>query len=788
MTKSRASGVACWVGLFTVAGVTCDSDPVSEVPACFTLADGRCVAETFHNPPVLRPDAGGVYQLALAPTEVTLDGQRHCVRAYNGAYLAPTIETAARSGDEARSVRVDLANRLPNHDYRSLGGGTCECTAPNGDPCLPTHVHDRCLTDEGTCTCRDAEGAECEHMFDFNVTNLHAHGSHVRPDYARGGAPCEPVVRDGMLYECRECGDDVCGDDADDACYHGDDVLNAVHPLSGTQYRWDIDEDGTHHTGLQWYHPHIHGTTAIQVASGAAGAWIVRGPLDQLAGVADARERIIVFSTPSIANEDGFAPMAEGETCSAETLTFNDFAVLGDTQASQLNIINGERRPRMITPPGQVERWRILHAGFLDEVFFGVFRGGDADCTTFSTAEEDTMELTQIGRDGLVLPEAFEHENVFMSSGYRVEAMLGGEGKLLDGETWCLVAARFLQESDDEFGEFGQEPFSPPVPPTATDIHARFETDGDVVAILNVTSSAGPATTTQLPDYSAIAALAPSLELDGVSADDRCAEAAAVTDPAGIDQVAVLQVGFFTADDPDPCDCPNYNVNCNNFELTDRSQYAFDRDLPLGAVEHWRVAASFDGHPFHIHINPFIACPNDNVFDPIPFPHWRDSYHVNLKRKIDLISQNRAFTGPFVFHCHKLTHEDHGMMELIRVCDPEEDATCGDHRWNACQADDLACWKGLASTQCSLSAETDPEAAACVAQLGGPTGVCGPNGCGDDGDCAMGTCGDDHVCVAACAEDDDCPLTHACDAPNCVPASCAPPCMPGESCVHGACE
>lgn len=714
---------------------------------CFELADGSCVDETFTNPPVLEPDGDGVHQLELAPTEVTIDGQRHCVRAYNGSVVGPTIETPAREGDEARQVRVDLANRLILHDYRSLEGDACECTDAEGNSCLPEHIHDRCTDVDDSCSCRNADGELCEHMFDFNVTNLHAHGSHVWPDYARGGAACEPSVDDGMLYDCRDCDADICDGDLDDnSCYHGDNVLNAVHPSAGAKYRWDIDEDGTHHTGLQWYHPHIHGTTAIQVASGAAGAWIVRGPLDELPGVADARERVMIFATPSIAT-NGFEPLAEGEACTDSTITFNDFSTLAATSSPQLNVINGVRRPRMIAAPGQVERWRILHAGFLDEVFLGLFRGSDSDCSSFSTADADTIQLTQIGRDGLILPETFEHEYVFMSPGYRVEAMLGGEGTLAHGETWCLVAARFLQEGDDS-DPFTEQPMAPPEPPTPADIFARFASDGDVVAILNVSNDAGPATTTTLPDYAAVTALAPSLELGGVDIEQRCADAAALSDPTQLDQAAILQVGFFTnpTDDPDPCDCEPYNVNCHNFEFTDRAVRPFDRDLPLDAVEHWRLQASFDGHPFHIHINPFIVCPNDNVFDPLPFPHWRDTYLINIDRKVDVITQNRAFTGPFVFHCHKLTHEDHGMMELIRVCDPAEDPSCGDYAWRECPADDLQCIKSLAATDCALASANTVEAGACMIGLGSPMGVCGPNACLETADCGPLAMCEDNVC------------------------------------------
>jgi hypothetical protein len=197
---------------------------------------------------VLTPDNNGVYQLALAATEVEFNGQRHCVRAYNGAYQAPTIDTAARTGEMARSIRVDLANRMSDHDYRSLDGEACTCALPDGSACVPEHIHDTCVaaSDAEACQCVNADGEACEHLFDFNVTNLHAHGSHVRPDYARGGDACQTELRDRIVYSCRSCGADVCGSDpSEETCFHGDNVLNAVHPGAGARYRWDIDEDGT---------------------------------------------------------------------------------------------------------------------------------------------------------------------------------------------------------------------------------------------------------------------------------------------------------------------------------------------------------------------------------------------------------------------------------------------------------------------------------------------------------------------------------------------------------------
>lgn len=86
------------------------------------------------------------------------------------------------------------------------------------------------------------------------------------------------------------------------------------------------------------------------------------------------------------------------------------------------------------------------------------------------------------------------------------------------------------------------------------------------------------------------------------------------------------------------------------------------------------------------------------------------------------------------------------MMQVLRVCDPDLDPTCGDYRWDRCDPDDLTCVQQLASTECALLAENDLDAATCVATLAGPEGVCGANACVTDDDCPFPTVCDDYVC------------------------------------------
>lgn len=193
---------------------------------CYRLADGRCVEETFRNPSVLKPNAQGVLELELRPTELVVDGKRQCGRGYNGTYPAPTIETPAQAEGKPRHVRIDLRNRFTREDVRTLTEGTCTCTDAAGKACTPSHVGHG---GDRACTCVNEDKATC-HYFDFNVTNLHAHGGHVRPDYAAGGG-C--VEKDGLA--CRACNADP--DKGPRECFFSDDVISRLPAGAGAQYR-----------------------------------------------------------------------------------------------------------------------------------------------------------------------------------------------------------------------------------------------------------------------------------------------------------------------------------------------------------------------------------------------------------------------------------------------------------------------------------------------------------------------------------------------------------------------
>jgi FtsP/CotA-like multicopper oxidase with cupredoxin domain len=188
----------------------------------------------------------------------------------------------------------------------------------------------------------------------FNTTNVHYHGFHVSP---RGNS---------------------------------DNVYLQIEPGQRFNYVLRIPQD--HPAGNYWYHPHRHGAVAAQVASGAAGMAIIGGALDSVPEVSVAIERVMVIQAP--------VPGVDGLLTTENPIWPLD--------AERNFLINGVYRPRIYLREGEVQHWRILHAG-------------DAQ---FLPLRADGLSLYEIGRDGNPLPKAELNETVDLAPGNRVNLLV----------------------------------------------------------------------------------------------------------------------------------------------------------------------------------------------------------------------------------------------------------------------------------------------------------------------------------------------------------------------------
>ena len=160
----------------------------------------------------------------------------------------------------------------------------------------------------------------------FNITNLHTHGLHVSP---AGWA---------------------------------DNIFKEIGPEETAEYCFDIP--ATHPAGTFWYHPHRHGSTAIQVVSGMAGALIVDGGMDEVPEIKEAmrdgREKILLFQqityhigaeqVGEVGPDDVYRPVVQHTV----TLPGGRLRIANTT-------INGQHLPDISMAPGEIQRG-MLHS------------------------------------------------------------------------------------------------------------------------------------------------------------------------------------------------------------------------------------------------------------------------------------------------------------------------------------------------------------------------------------------------------------------------------------------
>jgi bilirubin oxidase len=91
-----------------------------------------------------------------------------------------------------------------------------------------------------------------------------------------------------------------------------------------------------------------------------------------------------------------------------------------------------------------------------------------------------------------------------------------------------------------------------------------------------------------------------------------------------------------------------------------------DERGPLGATEIWQIenVVGMD-HSFHLHGFQFQVIDRNGV--PERFRAWKDIVNVPKHETLRFIVRYDDYPGRWMYHCHILDHEDHGMMGVLEV-------------------------------------------------------------------------------------------------------------------------
>jgi bilirubin oxidase len=91
-----------------------------------------------------------------------------------------------------------------------------------------------------------------------------------------------------------------------------------------------------------------------------------------------------------------------------------------------------------------------------------------------------------------------------------------------------------------------------------------------------------------------------------------------------------------------------------------------DQTSHLGATEIWEIdnLVGLD-HPFHLHGFQFQVLDRNGI--PEPYRAWKDTVNVPRHESVRFVVRYTDFAGRWMYHCHILTHEDHGMMGMLEL-------------------------------------------------------------------------------------------------------------------------
>jgi FtsP/CotA-like multicopper oxidase with cupredoxin domain/peroxiredoxin len=253
---------------------------------------------------------------------------------------------------------------------------------------------------------------------DLNSTNIHTHGLHVSPEG------------------------------------NSDNVYLDIKPGQAQEYEINIPKD--HVAGTFWYHPHRHGSVALQVANGMAGPLIIEGGLDEVKEIKEAKERILPFQ--QIPFDD------QGRVEKLATL-YDGKPVQHWNASGRFTTINGVALPVITLRPGEVQRWRLIHGGVHESLMVRL----------------DGHQLHEIATDGIPLGKIVPRDEIELQPGNRSDVLTQASQS---------PGVYLLRDG---------------VLPAERPLHGKAEPEKFLAKVV----VAGPPIKMSLPDSSALAPLAP---------------------------------------------------------------------------------------------------------------------------------------------------------------------------------------------------------------------------------------------------------------------------------------
>ena len=399
---------------------------------------------------------------------------------------------------------------------------------------------------------------------------------------------------------------------------HSDEVIHTLIN-SGETFTYTLQIPADKPPGLYWYHPHVHGISSQVLQGGATGAIEVEGIANVQPAVAGLPERFLILRDQRLG-----APLKNngGDP--------NNPVPNWDVSLNYVPVSYWRYTPSVIRmQTGTQEFWRVVNSG------------------------ANTIFDIQVVYDGVAQP-------------LKIVALDGVPTGSKDGKhQGTIVTQTDILLPPSSRAEFIVDA------PASSSVSAQLST----LAI-----DGGPASDSNpaRPLADIVVSAAPA-KLSKTAAPNSAVRKMRFDDLANA-KVTTQRSLYFSEYNP-----PAHSKEIENtsFFITvdGQKEIPYDPNNPpaivttQGAVEEWNIRnQTAEVHEFHIHQIHFLV----EAINGVPIPKKKqqlyDVFQVGYwdgKGTPPSITVKMDFRGPdkgdFVYHCHILDHEDHGMMAIIRV-------------------------------------------------------------------------------------------------------------------------
>jgi len=433
--------------------------------------------------------------------------------------------------------------------------------------------------------------------------------------------------------------------------------------------------------GTHWYHAHKHGSTAINVANGMTGAFIIEGPYD----------------------DDINAWYGSGWTRTQPVMVINQLGVspnlmrgaAGRTDKGPDFSVNGQIKPIVQMRPGEVQMWRIINTSG---------RAGALFVTPHKDAKgkPDQYEWMQLAQDGVQFNDVNykKHRNTpfLLAAGNRADLLVKAL-PCANGAATCtypvivqnevdpsdLSAANMLTLVSINVSGSALDPKSPGAnfmtdapknfPPFLADITSE-EVRGYKKTIVFASTGPGKGGVHTIDHKQFDGNVGVLVRLNTVEewkVENRTF-GPLISHPFHIHINPFQVVEVFSPNDtivvPDP-KSPRKTITVPKYIFDPTAQVSKKQCLlnPLGNPDDWKPCGpppvNKDGIWWDVFPIPSGIKATDAKQKPIIDPKTKEQ--VLVPGYFKMRSRFVDYSGYYVIHCHILAHEDRGMMTVVEV-------------------------------------------------------------------------------------------------------------------------